>query len=90
MGHLNLKAEINDVLTRHQIAGQYRAKFHKLIRDGRIDDEEFRTRLKNVVNYETALYEILGLLSRSCSHLVEPTSFESLLGVPDARSPASS
>lgn len=66
----------------------HREHFHALIHEGRITSEEFRTRLRHVVNYETALYEILGLLSRSCLHLVEPTSFESL-GVSDARAATS-
>lgn len=77
----NLKAELNDLLTRHQIPGRHRPLFHQLVREGRIENEEFRTRLKTVVNYETALYEILELLSRSCKHLFEPTSFESLVPI---------
>jgi len=82
MAHRNLQSEIDDVLERHRIAPEYRSKFNTLIREGRIRDPEFRTRLQNVANYETALYEILELLSRSCRHLFEPSSFESL-GVPN-------
>lgn len=73
-----LKNEINEVLKRHQIGPDYRAKFHILVNEGRITDPEFRTRLRHVANYETALYEILELLSSSYRDLFEVPSFESM------------
>ncbi len=74
--------EIDAVLDRHQIPLRHRSDFYTLIHEARITDDDFRTRVKNVANYETALYEILELLSRSCRHLFEPASFVSL-GVPN-------
>lgn len=81
MSHSTLTSEIDGVLDRHGISPDYRVAFHTLVRDGVITDDQFRTRLRHVVNYETALYEIMELLSRSCRHLLEPSHFESL-GVP--------
>lgn len=73
-----LTNEINAILDRHQIAPACREHFLTLVHEGRIDDQQFRIRLQSVVNYETALYEVLELLSRSYRHLFEPSSFESL------------
>ncbi len=84
MDQLKLNIELNDLLTRHQIPGRHRPLFHQLVREGRITNDEFRSRLKTVVNYETALYEILELLSRSLRHLHEPSHFVSL-GVPNGK-----
>lgn len=70
------REEMDAIGARHGIHPRYRTEFLKLANEGRIDNEQFSTRLHTCLNYDAAYRELLELLSRPIRHLFEYRKFQ--------------
>ncbi len=70
--------EMDAIGTRHGIHPRYRKEFLKLANKGRIDNNQFGTRLHTCLNYRAACRELMELLSEPVHHLFQYRQFQSV------------